>query len=43
MTANFSEVHPVLTTGIALVALALAALFANYVVKALRCERSIGS
>lgn len=35
MTANFPEVHPVLTTGIALVALALAALFANYVVKAL--------
>ena len=27
--------HPVLTTGIALLALALAALFANYVVKAL--------
>ncbi|HEV7247597.1 MAG TPA: mechanosensitive ion channel family protein [Shinella sp.] len=35
MIANFPDVHPVLTTGIALLALALAALFANYVVKAL--------
>lgn len=35
MITNFPDVHPVLTTGIALVTLALAALFANYVVKAL--------
>jgi len=34
MIANFPDIHPVVTTGIALVALALAALFANYVVKA---------
>lgn len=35
MITNFSDVHPILTTGIALLALALAALFANFVVKAL--------
>lgn len=35
MIIDFPQVHPVLTTGIALVTLALAALFANYVVKAL--------
>lgn len=35
MITNFLDVHPVVTTGIALLALALAALFANYVVKAL--------
>ena len=35
MISNFSDMHPALTTAAALVALALTALFANFVVKAL--------
>lgn len=35
MISNLPEIHPALMTGVALVALVLAALFANYVVKAL--------
>ncbi|WP_119254829.1 mechanosensitive ion channel family protein [Shinella zoogloeoides] len=35
MISNFADIHPILTTGIALLALGFAALFANYVVKAL--------
>jgi miniconductance mechanosensitive channel len=35
LISTFPELHPVLTTGIALFVLAVAALFANYVVKAL--------
>ncbi|MEW9616224.1 mechanosensitive ion channel family protein [Shinella sp. S4-D37] len=35
MISNFANIHPILTTGMALLVLAFAALFANYVVKAL--------